>query len=105
MCVDCWKKLGSPKIDNDAVREAAKAIDEVYRYSCVGGNLHIALDDWNLDDGSVAWCRGAIKDNIHQATTEDLETERRCLDLMMALSLEERASALSYLRGYWSPEA
>jgi hypothetical protein len=56
MCYECWEEEGKPQIDTPAVREAAAAVGAVYELNGVGGNLHIVLDDWNLEDGSVEFC-------------------------------------------------
>lgn len=31
--------------------------------NAVGGSLHIVLDDGNVDDASVAWCRDYAREN------------------------------------------
>ena len=107
MCVQCWEEYGREVIDNPAVRAASKAADAVYEFSCVGGNLHVLLDDWNLDDsffdgGDDDYAR-SIDENIHEAGRDQLAAERYCLGLFRALTEAERASALA-LRGLmWSP--
>jgi hypothetical protein len=101
MCIGCWNEFGRPEIDSAAVREAAAAIAEVYEYSCVGGNLHITLDDWNLGDGNLDSCAQSIRENVHEAGPEQLEAESRCLALLRALTEDERASALALHEGFW----
>jgi hypothetical protein len=83
------------------VREAAAAIGTVYEFSCVGGNLHIALDAWNLGDGKLDFCAGSIRDNVHEADPHQLACESRCLALLRALTEDERASALALHEGFW----
>ena len=36
-----------------------KIVEEFYNLNgnCVGGNLHIVLDDINVSDDSILWCR------------------------------------------------
>jgi hypothetical protein len=107
------------------VRAAAAAIAEVYEHSCVGGNLHIVLDDWNLEDGNLEFCDGCItgagqmplEPDAHEAhqrynrekrdnpdPPEQLAAERRCHDLLKVLTEEERASALALNDGFWTVE-
>lgn len=122
MCFGCWEDAGKPAIDTPAVRAAALAIAEVYEHSCVGGNLHIVLDDWNIEDGNLEFCRQCIEgagvmplgdhaiDMHHRYNEtkranpdppEQLAAERRCHDLFAALTEEERAAALALNDGFW----
>jgi hypothetical protein len=101
MCIQCWNEYGRVRIDSAAVREAAAAVAEVYRHSCVGGNLHIALDDWNLGDGNLDSCAGSIRENVHEAEPEQLDAESRCLALLRSLDEDARASALALHEGFW----
>jgi hypothetical protein len=101
MCIQCWNECGRPEIDSAAVREAAAAVAEVYRHSCVGGNLHIALDDWNIEDGNLDSCASSIRENVHEGDPEQLEAESRCLALLRALGEDGRASALALHEGFW----
>lgn len=120
MCYGCWEEYGKPVIDTPAVREAANSVAEVYAYACTGGNLHIVLDDWNLEDGSLQFCDGCIKRGGHPEdpndspwhtkqtlehpdSAEQLAAERRCHDLFAALSVVERASVLALVDQYWTP--
>ena len=122
MCHGCWVEEGKPAIDTPAIRAAAAAVAEVYEHSCVGGNLHIVLDDWNLEDGSLAFCdaqiaRGGHPDDPEHSpwytkeklenpdSPEQLAAERRCCDLFKALTVEERASALAFYDGFWPAPA
>lgn len=101
MCCGCWEKEGSPKIDNARVRDALEAVEAVYEHSCAGGNLHILLDDNNIDDEHFEFLRGAIRENIYGGSEWQLEAESRCLDLMERLTMEERASVLGLHDGCW----
>ena len=122
MCYGCWEEEGKPTIDTPAVRAAAAAVAEVYEHACTGGNLHIVLDDWNLEDSSLAFCdayiaRGGHPDDPdhspsytrykleHPDSPEQLAAERRCHDLLKALSVKERASALALNDRFWQPQA
>ena len=105
MCYSCWDNYGKSIIDTPAVREAAAAVHEVYVYSCAGGNLHIVLDDWNVEGGNLAFCQEKISEGGYEGcTAEQLAVEQRCLDIFKKLTEEERASALALADGYWEPE-
>lgn len=126
MCYGCWDKAGKPIIDTPAVRAAGAAALAVYEHHCAGGNLHIVLDDWNIEDDNLTFCSqcidgaGVMPDDggmhpVHRRYNEEkradpdppaqLAAERTCCDLFMALSEEERASALALFCGFWSPQA
>jgi hypothetical protein len=100
MCSGCYEEYGRPEIDTGATRRAAELIARVYDHACMGGHLHIAVDDWNLESSHVAFCSGQIDSNKQDADAEQLAVERECCDALMALSLAERASALALHRGY-----
>lgn len=102
MCANCWEELGSSQIDSAAVRAAATAIRAVYDHSCVGGHLHIALDDWNLDDGNLESC-GQWLDEDPDADIKQADAERHCLRLLKAMPEDERESALALHYGFWTP--
>lgn len=93
MCHACYVRYGSPSIDSVRTRHAAELIRRVYEQGAVGGNAHIVLDDWNLEDAHIRWCLDeALVENIH---CTDVEVERRCLEAMLELSMDERASAMA----------
>lgn len=97
--MDCWKKYGSPKIDNDKVRAAQPLIGAVYDLASAGGSLHIVLDDWNLGDAMVSYCRSLIENPPPDYPAEDMTPERKAAELACcaafeAMTVEERASAL-----------
>jgi hypothetical protein len=100
MCYGCWQEWGEPMIDTPAVRAAAQAIGAVYGFSCVGGNLHVVVDDWNLDDSDLDSCADLLAENIHEGTPAQLVAERHCFGLLRALTEDERASALALHGGY-----
>jgi hypothetical protein len=99
MCIDCWVEFGSAAIDTPAVRAAARAVAEVYDHSCVGGHLHVLVDDWNLD--ATDSCARFIEENRHGSSPAMLAAERRCLELLRGLTEAERASALALHGGFW----
>lgn len=109
MCFGCYEDYGSPAIVSDTTKRAAALCERVYEQSCVGGRLHIVLDDWNLEDGSLQFCMGDIEKGEAGESEygdpidpETLAIERECCEALMAMTLEERASALAIQWGYIS---
>ena len=98
MCYGCWQKRGAPRIDNERVREAVQLADEVYEFNCAGGGLHVLLDDFNVDDDS--FCVRYTGHDDADTPPEQIATEERCAAAFLALTVEERASALA-MRNNW----
>lgn len=95
MCHGCWQEYGSPAIVNEKTLAAARAIEEVYEWSSVGGNLHVVLDDWNIENEHVQFCCDEV-----QKVSGQLEAEKECLTLLAKMNLKERASALAIYEGF-----
>ena len=92
MCYGCYEEYGEPQIDTPQVREAAARINAVFDECLTGGNWHVVIDDWNLEDDCVGSCMEAA----------DLTTAEKALgEVLPMLSLDERASALALADGYW----
>lgn len=101
MCYGCYEKYGKPEIINDATKNAVILIEKVYDMSCSGGNAHVVIDDWNIDDQSILWCLNkAISENICESRDELIIAEKEALEALLALSIDERASALAIVDGY-----
>ena len=100
MCIHCWEKMGSPSIINDKTKEAARLIENVYVYHGAGGYGHIVLDDWNLEDDNVEWCLGRVEENEWGYDKKELEVTKKCLETLLQMSEEERASALAIYDGF-----
>lgn len=96
MCYSCWEGYGSPTSDNPQIRECAKLIDDLYNYpeGGVGGNLHIITDDWNIDDEHIQFCQDQVDKNDYDIPYGQLATEKRILELMTPMLIDERASVL-----------
>jgi hypothetical protein len=103
MCIDCYHDHGLPRIVSAATLAAAEAVRLVYEHDCVGGNLHITIDDWNLDDRSLRFCSDRIN-NKNGNPPAQLAAERACCDVLLRLSPEERASALAIHDGFLLPD-
>lgn len=123
MCYGCWEEAGKPQIDNARVRAAVPLIQAVYEHCPVGGNLHIVLDDWNLEDGNLEFCSQTIdgagvmplgenpadfhvryndEKRANPDPPEQLAAERACCDAFMAMTEDERSSALALCDGFWA---
>ena len=97
MCYGCWKEYGSPMIRNEPVMECSRLIAGVYELAAAGGNLHIVIDDWNLEDGSLEFCKEGIDE---EAMDDKRQAESKCLKAMKALNFDERASAMAIHDGF-----
>jgi len=66
-----------------------------------GGNLHIFLDDWNIDDGYFAgeYYDGASTPEFMTGPPHQLAVERACYDCLKRMTEQERASALAWYEG------
>lgn len=103
MCIGCCNQYGPTAQDvNDDVTRAARLIDRVYEHNNVGGNAHVVLDDWNLEDGHIEWClqHSLSDDRTWEGPTELLLAEREALRALQPLSLRQRAAALALHDGY-----
>lgn len=96
MCYGCWEKDGKPSIVNEKTIAASKLIEEVYKHSRSGGNLHVIIDDWNYQPEHLVNCLADIKRNDYGwSYPAALEAERACAEALLALTVEERGSALA----------
>jgi hypothetical protein len=77
-----------------SAREVILAVAEVYKFSAVGGNLHIAIDDLNLNDDALDSCERTIAENLHEASAEQLQAEKHCLSLLRQLTESERETVI-----------
>lgn len=102
MCLTCWEDRGCPRLISPKVVHAAKLVERVYDHSCVGGQLHIQLDDWNIDDDF--WTDEDHPTRMPCASEYDPEAMAafvECFDVMRHMTLAERASAIAYADGYF----
>jgi len=104
MCSECWRKhYGGVKKYSPEIDAAVEAIAKVYEHTMSGGHLHIVVDDFNLEDDSLAFCRRELKAPLMaDETQEKRDAEEACLDLLEKLSVEDRAAALALHDGYFS---
>lgn len=98
MCMGCWEEhYDAAQIDTPAVRDAAAKIARVYEFSEVGGGLHVAVDDFNLEDA----CCNRFTDFDNEYSAEQIAAEEDCSRALLALTIPERASALALHDGFW----
>ncbi len=101
MCYEWYEEEGKPDIVNDGTKKAAELAGAVYEFNCVGGNCHIVLDDFNIEDEDIEYClTQSLRNNLHDHTAEQLEIEKACLLAFKVLSVAERASALAIHEGW-----
>jgi len=103
MCRSCYEERGNPKIINDNVLKAAKAIDELYELCLSGGGAHIVTDDWNLEDSNIELCIKHTNEQKGEMTDEEAAVAIECLEAMKILTEDERATALALSSGYIEP--
>ena len=103
MCISCWDELGRPAILNDATATGVRLAREVYKQprGGAGGNLHIVLDDWNLEDDSIQWCMDTSEIVTPGGTWDTALTpiERECAEHFLKMTMEERGTVLGILDG------
>jgi hypothetical protein len=71
------------------IRELIKIIYN--KYSCVGGQLHIVLDDGNIENGHIEYCLQCI-DKIENQ--EERNIYKECAELLLKLSCSARKRLL-----------
>lgn len=91
MCHGCWAQMGEPRIEKPEVRRMAERLAECEEF----GGLHIIVADWNIDDEAVEFCRDG---------TSAADAERAVATDLLAMTEEERASALAIADGFWGRE-
>lgn len=103
MCEGCWYEYGLPKIDTPAVRAAADTIRAVYNApgGLAGGNLHIVIDDYNVEDEHLEFCAARHAEHVGTDDPALVDAEARCIDALRPLTEEERVSAIALCDGYW----
>ena len=87
MCEACWNNSGRPELRTPEIEAVAKLIEAADPY----GALHIVVDDWNLEDDHIQFCRAEDR------ATDD---ERALCDRLLAMTLKERASAMALADGF-----
>ncbi len=106
MCSGCWDGYGQPTIVNEKTEAALALVRQVYDApgGNVGGNLHIVLDDWNLETGSIEWCleqSGARRVGYNKYDATPTTIERACGEAFLDMTMDERASCLAKFDDYY----
>lgn len=95
--VDPWWMPDWVAPDTPLVNEIIAAIAEVYKYHGAGGNLHVYIDDGNLEDH---WFEDREQpptgSSFREDSPEQVAAERKCWNLLKKATVEERFAA--YLR-------
>lgn len=97
MCCGCWERDGAHKIDNETVRAMVALLEDADPF----GALHIVVDDNNLTDYDLDWCRkyGNSKDTpAHQIWTTN---DEQLYQAMRSATMAERVSAMGVHDGCW----
>jgi len=74
----------------ESVKKAKQLIKRVYEFNSVGGNLHVQLDDGNVEDEYFK----EFRDWFVAETPEQLLVERECFDYLKSITFDERCEAL-----------
>lgn len=98
MCEGCYERYEHPAIVSERTRAAAVLIARVFELHGTGGNLHVEIDDWNLDDEFfVEFKPWMVKEDMRQGQAE---AEMACFLALKEMSLDERVSAMALHDGY-----
>jgi len=101
MCYGCYKEYGSPAIITKTTQHVANLVAKVYEFSSVGGNAHVVIDDYNIEDDHIDWClREGLSSNVHEHDEKQLAIEKELLEALRLLSIDERVSALAIHDGF-----
>ena len=89
-------------MNKSIIKDASVFIQDIRDYyekdgNAAGGNLHIVLDDGNLDDGSILFC---INNCIER---NDVDGLRLC-KILFACSMTQRGKLYHWDRVVWDQE-
>ena len=102
--------MGKPANVTPAALTAAGLAKRLYKLHASGADLHIVLDDWNLEDENVAFCRRQIAEGVddpeystdvrnyfaeQHAIPGLLDIERGILDLIEPMAESERGAMMA----------
>lgn len=88
MCTSCWIAAGAPKETGPHINKAARLIAAVYAQpnGGVGGNLHIVVDDFNIERYHIERC---LDDGL-------TAIEKECALYLLDMPFRTRAAALQF---------
>lgn len=113
MCEDCWIEMGKPNKLPVRADFFARQVRRLYGMprGGVGGNLHIVLDDWNLEDSSLDYCHGRTREALMQPGRTDaiIDYEQNVLELGLWVMLAgwteaERGAAMALAENFIDEE-
>lgn len=99
MCRACWEEQGSPTDLPDNAAEVIDLINQLYDQpdGGTGGPLHVALDDFNIEDRYIEpWPGGDY-------TPETRDLADRIAHLMRPMTEAHRAAVLAERAGWTKP--
>ena len=102
MCHGCYEFYGKPTVINNNVLKVAKLIDQIYLRNASGGNLHVQLDDWNIED---EFFEGDLDQSSHEDINDLHRFELLAYELMKRMTLAERAAAIGFALHFWPFDA
>lgn len=121
MCRECWAEAGRPANWSPAIARALELTKDLYAIHAVGGPLHVAIDDCNLDGHIVPYydCytpaeldelydggwKIADLDPLAPVVVEGLGRSMRQIcdelaDLLNAMPMDDRMSVIAFHGGY-----
>ena len=65
----CWEDEGRPWLASELAKQWAPAFAAANHF----GALHIVVEDWNLDDDDIAFCRASTVDPADIALADALQ--------------------------------
>jgi len=68
MCLGCWEDSGRPWLLTETVTRWAPVFSNADPF----GPLHIVVEDWNLDDENIKYCRDKTHDLLEKALCSEL---------------------------------
>ena len=87
----CWGIRKMDKLQKEIAREHCEILlDALYKFTPVGGNLHIITDDGNVQDSDINFCRNYIRDNPHDSPKAQQAIEYAILDLLSLYDEKDR---------------
>ena len=85
-------------MDNYEIKNKIKELIKIIysQYNCVGGALHIVLDDNNIESYNIIWC---IKNSINEIKDEkEKGIYMECAKLLLKLSYSSRKRLLKDIK-------
>lgn len=85
-------------INEDRVKEAVRLMDAVFDSTLIGGILHIAIADGNMEDHHLDMCEETLRHaREFDDSPEQIESEKACLTHLRKCTLRERLEAFRRL--------